>query len=459
MDEPRTVTLAQAIPVWFRVAMLSFGGPAGQIAVMHRILVEEKKWVSEDRFLHALSYCMLLPGPEAQQLATYVGWLLHRTPGGLIAGGLFILPGYIVMLLLSMVYASFQQTILISALFFGLKPAVMAIVCEAVMRIGRRVLKNPAMISVAVISFSLIFFLAVPFPILIVVSAITGMLGQRFAPTWFVLTSESRTSTQPSAKPSSTTVPCTTHQTVPDSAAPTIRRALIVSVVCLSLWFGPFLPIWYFTGTDSVYWQEGLFFSKTAVVTFGGAYAVLAYIAQQAVDNYGWLQPGEMMDGLGMAETTPGPLIMVVQFVGFLGAYRNAGTISPLTAGFLGATITTWVTFVPCFFWIFLGAPYVERLRGNQVLNAILSTITAAVVGVILNLAVWFSVHTLFHDVHTVEFGPLRVLIPAPTSLDPAALLIAIAAFVLTFRLHRGMGITLAICCLLGLTAKLLTSL
>lgn len=453
MDEPRTVTLAQAIPVWLRVAMLSFGGPAGQIAVMHRILVEEKKWVSEDRFLHALSYCMLLPGPEAQQLATYIGWLLHRTPGGLIAGGLFILPGYIVMLLLSMVYALFQQTILISALFFGLKPAVMAIVCEAVIRIGRRVLKNPVMISIAVISFSLIFFLAVPFPVLIVVSAITGMLGQRFAPAWFVLTSDSRTS----GKTSVMADPGTTQHTVPDSAAPTIRRALFVSVVCLSLWFGPFLPIWYFAGTDSVYWQEGLFFSKTAVVTFGGAYAVLAYIAQQAVDHFGWLLPGEMMDGLGMAETTPGPLIMVVQFVGFLGAYRNAGTISPLTAGFLGATITTWVTFVPCFFWIFLGAPYVERLRGNQVLNAMLSTITAAVAGVILNLAVWFSVHTLFHDVHTAEFGPLRVLIPAPASLDPAALLIAIAAFVLTFRLRRGMGITLAICCLLGLIAKLLT--
>jgi len=438
-----TVSFGEAFWTWCRVSALSFGGPAGQIAVMHRIIVDEKKWIGEDRFVHALNYCMLLPGPEAQQLATYIGWLMQRTLGGLMAGILFVLPGFISILVLSILYACFQQTTLVEGLFFGLKPAVMAIVIDAVLRIGSRILKNRMMYFLAGSSFVAIFFLNVSFPLLIVVAGLTGLVGGRIAPRHFqVLKGHETTVTARAGAGSELSV---------QAIAPTWRRSLRICAVFLTLWFGPLAMIGWFAGGQSVFTQEGIFFSQAAVVTFGGAYSVLAYIAQQAVERFGWLQPGEMLDGLGMAETTPGPLIMVVQFVGFMGAYRNPGDLNPLLAGVLGSLVTVWVTFVPCFFWIFLGAPFVEKLRGNQALTSALSAITAAVVGVILNLAVWFSLHTLFGTVETGSFGGLRLLIPVWSTIDLASLAIGVLACLMTFCWKRGMGVTLAVCAACGI--------
>jgi chromate transporter len=438
------VPLVEAFWTWSRVALLSFGGPAGQIAVMHRIIVEEKKWIGEDRFLHALNYCMLLPGPEAQQLATYIGWLMHRSLGGLMAGLLFILPGVITILGLSMAYAYYQQTDFLQALFFGLKAAVLAIVIEAVQRIGKRVLKNRTMVALAAASFIAIFFFSVPFPALVIAAAAIGIVGGRIAPSRFLViqghgarcggaSSQHMVSRRDTA------------------AQPLLVRSIAVSVIFLTLWFGPLAAIWLIAGPSSVYVQEAVFFSKAAVVTFGGAYAVLAYIAQQAVEQYGWLQPGEMLDGLGMAETTPGPLIMVVQFVGFMGAYRNPGSFDPLAAGIVGSIVTTWVTFVPCFFWIFLGAPFVERLRSNKALSAALSSVTAAVVGAVLNLAVWFALHTLFDSVATTTVLGLVVEIPELSTINLGACLATCVAMLLTFYFKKGMVVTLAVSTVLGI--------
>ncbi len=428
------------------MAALSFGGPAGQIAVMHRILVEEKRWVSENRFLHALNYCMLLPGPEAQQLATYIGWLLHRTAGGLLAGTLFILPGFISILVLSILYASFQQTLFIQALFFGLKPAVMALVVEAVIRIGKRALKNEVMVGLAALAFIAIFFFDVPFPLIILVAALIGYGGGQLWPEKFYIIK--------SPPPQAGTEP-DSWVAIADTAAvhtqPSLRHALTVIGIGLAAWLGPLLALAALFGPQSVFVTLGTFFSQAAMVTFGGAYAVLVYVGQQAVEHFGWVTPREMLDGLGMAETTPGPLIMVLQFVGFMAAYRNPGPLSPLAAGVLGSIVTTWATFVPCFLWIFLGAPYIEYLRGNKALSTALSGITAAVVGVIMNLAVWFSLHTLFRQVGEIYVGPLHLQLPVWSSLDGAALLIAIGAFIATFRFHAGMVWTLAGCAAAGL--------
>jgi chromate transporter len=441
----RIVSLRESFWTWCRVAALSFGGPAGQIAVMHRIIVEEKKWIGEERFLHALNYCMLLPGPEAQQLATYIGWLMHRARGGLMAGILFILPGFVAILALSIIYAVYQQTDFVQAIFFGLKPAVVAIVFEAVLRISKRVLKNGAMLTIAALSFIAIFFFNVPFPVLIGVAGLVGFIG-RVDPQRFVIIKGHGAQKHADAAPP-------TAEAVLDDLPPTLARSIQVSVICLTLWFGPLIAIAVLLGPQSVLLQEGIFFSKAAMVTFGGAYSVLSYVGQQAVEKFAWLQPKEMLDGLGMAETTPGPLIMVVQFVGFMGAYRHPGPFDPLVAGILGSLVTTWVTFVPCFFWIFLGAPYIERLRGNRSLSAALSAITAAVVGVILNLALWFSLHTLFGEVTTHTIFPLRLQIPNIETLNLAALVITIVACVMTFYFKRSMAITLLVCALLGIPA------
>lgn len=435
-----TVSWREAVLTWCRVAALSFGGPAGQIAVMHRILVEEKKWLSEERFLHALNYCMLLPGPEAQQLATYTGWLLNRTLGGIVAGTLFILPGFLSILVLSILYAYYQQTDVVQALFFGLKPAVLAIVVEAVLRLSKRVLKNGAMMSLAVSAFIAIFFFGVPFPLLILIAGLIGFVGGRYFPQRFAV-----------LKPHGTDATAGSRDAVRlHFVEPSWQRSLRVCAVFLTLWFGPLALLAVTLGPRSVYVQEGVFFSKAAVVTFGGAYSVLAYIAQQAVEKYGWLQPGEMLDGLGMAETTPGPLIQVVQFVGFMGAFRDPGPLSPLAAGILGSVVTAWVTFVPCFFWIFLGAPYIERLRGNRLLTSALSAITAAVVGVVLNLAVWFGLHTLFQTVNERHIYGMRRLVPEWQTVDVAACAVAVLALLLTFYWKRGMATTLAISAVVG---------
>ncbi|HVS10394.1 MAG TPA: chromate efflux transporter [Planctomycetota bacterium] len=438
------ISFRAALRVWTRVALLSFGGPAGQIAVMHRILVEEKRWIGERRFLHALNYCMLLPGPEAQQLATYVGWLLHGTRGGLAAGVLFVLPGFLAILALSIVYARFQGMAPVEAIFFGLKPAVLAIVVEALIRIGRRALRGPASLAVAVAAFVAIFFLGVPFPAIVAGAALVGLVAGLWWPRQF----------EPVAAPAPGEGGAELQTAISDDsvagAAPSWGRAFRVTAVCLALWLVPLAALALVFGRESVFVQEGFFFSKTAVVTFGGAYAVLAYVAQRAVETFGWLEPGEMLDGLGMAETTPGPLIMVLQFVGFLGAYRNPGPLDPVAAGVLGSIVTTWVTFVPCFLWIFLGAPYIERLRHQRALSRALSAVTAAVVGVILNLALWFSLHVLFGELREERFGPLRALVPEWRTLDLAAALITAAAFVALLRFRLGMGATLAGSVLVG---------
>jgi chromate transporter len=453
-DEPlcegvpiREISFREAFRVWVKVALNSFGGPAGQIAVMHRYLVEEKKWISEGRFLHALNYCMLLPGPEAQQLATYMGWLLHKTPGGLVAGTLFVVPGFLFMLVLSILYAGYQNLSVVQWLFFGLKPAVLAIVLEAVLRIGKRALKNRTMVILAALAFVAIFFYDVPFPLIVLSAACIGFLGGRFRPDSFVA-NQAPAGTRTACDGPVVDVLLETGNL--EHVRPNFPRALKVLVVWSALWLVPILVLYHYLGSNSVFVQQGIFFSKTAVVTFGGAYAVLAYVAQQAVDLYGWLQPGEMLDGLGLAETTPGPLILVLQFVGFLGAYRNPGGIDPMLAGALGSLLTVWVTFVPCFLWIFLGAPYIEALRGKRALDTALSSITAAVVGVVLNLAVWFALHTLFGTVRDASFLGAHVLVPVPHTVNLPALGIAIVAVLALFRFKIGMIHTLAGCAALG---------
>jgi chromate transporter len=438
--ETARVTFAEALRVWVRVGLLSFGGPAGQIAVMHRILVEEKRWVSERQFLHALNYCMLLPGPEAQQLATYIGWLLHRVRGGLVAGVLFVLPGFLAILLLSVLYAGFQATTTVQALFFGLKPAVIAIVVQAVLRIGSRALKNGVMIAISAAAFGAIFFLEVPFPLIVIGAAAIGYLGHRLWPASFLVIRAEQPSNADSPVPLQL-----------PAVRPSWKRSVRTALIWLVLWWTPVALIALTVGTNSIWMQEGLFFSQAAVVTFGGAYAVLAYVAQQAVETYGWLRPGEMLDGLGMAETTPGPLIQVVQFVGFMGAYRNPGMLDPMVAGLLGSLLTTWVTFVPCFLFIFVGAPWIEHLRGREDLTAALSAITAAVVGVILNLAVWFSLHVLFADLHEVRTTGVRLLVPEWATIDPAALLITLGSFASLFLLKWGLIRTLLLAAGAGL--------
>jgi chromate transporter len=376
----------EAFRFWLKLGLISFGGPAGQIAIMHEEIVERRKWISEERFLHALNYCMLLPGPEAQQLAVYIGWLLHRTWGGIVAGSLFVLPSAVILWALSWMYVVQGEVKWVAALFDGLKPAVLAIVLGAVLRIGGKALKNEVMWCVAVLAFAGIFFLKLPFPLIIIAAGVTGLIGSKYWREKFIVINGHGRSKNAAAVPE-----CPLEA----SQRPTLARAFKVCVVGLTLWWLPILGVGAWLGADHAVTQQGLFFSKAAMVTFGGAYAVLPYVSQQAVENYGWLSAGQMLDGLGLAETTPGPLIMVLQFVGFLGGWNHAAPLSPLTTATLAAFITTWATFLPCFIWIFLGAPYVEHLRGNERLSAALSTITAAVVGVILNLGVWFGWHVL----------------------------------------------------------------
>jgi chromate transporter len=402
---PNRPSFGEAFRFWLKLGFISFGGPAGQIAIMQTELVDRKKWISQARFLHALNFCMLLPGPEAQQLAIYIGWLLHRTWGGIVAGTLFVVPSMFVLWGLSFVYAAYGNVPWIAALFYGLKPAVMAIVAVAVIRIGQKALKNAFKWCIAAAAFAGIFFFRVPFPVIILSAALLGFLGEKIWPV-----------------KNEVVGPGTGRQNVisdddesPDHARPSWSRAIRIAMVCLVLWWAPLLLVGLWQGWDHALFKEGLFFSKAAVVTFGGAYAVLPYVAQQAVEKFGWLQTGQMMDGLGLAETTPGPLIMVLQFVGFMGGWNKPGLLPPLLAGTLGALITTWVTFVPCFLWIFLGAPHIEQLRGRTKLTAALSAVTAAVVGVILNLAVWFGLHALF---------------PAGRALDWFALILSAIAFV-----------------------------
>ena len=438
----------QAVRAWFVISLQTFGGPAGQIAVMQRTLVEERRWIGPQRFLHALNYCMLLPGPEAQQLAVYIGWLLNGLRGGLVAGVLFVLPGMVALLALSAIYVAWGDATAVTAVFAGLAPAVVAVVAQAVLRVGGRALGHPALVTIAAAAFLALALFAVPFPVVIAAAAGVGWLLGRLAP--HTLTRQGR-----GGHDAGGPAPLIPDQAL-HSEAPSAARAALILGVGLLVWAAPLAAVAVLTGTGSTLTTQGLFFSGTALITFGGAYAVLAYVAQRAVETYAWLSAGDMVRGLALAETTPGPLIMVVQFVAFLGAYHHPGALDPWVAGVVGALLTTWVTFVPCFLFIFLGAPYVERLRGNHTLSAALTGITAAVVGVIANLALYFAVHTLFATTHPMHLGPLRLEVPDLGSLRPVALAITVTAVVLVFRLRWSVPRTLAVCAGLGLAAALI---
>lgn len=431
----QTPSFAEFFKVWLKIGCVNFGGPAGQIAMMHRVMVDEKKWIDEPRFLHALNFCMLLPGPEAQKLATYIGWLLHGVRGGLTSGILFVLPGALFMLALSLLYALGRGFSLIDGALFGIKAAVLVIVVEALIRIGKRALKTWPLRALAAGAFIGIFFLALPFPLIVAAAALTGFLVARSSPELLGVKTN-----------------------VEDLAAPPPdrwRHALIATAIGLVAWSAPIALAWVLLGPDHVLVSIGAFFSKLAVVSFGGAYAVLAYMAQQAVETHHWMTAPEMVDGLGLAETTPGPLILVTQFVGFLAAFRDAPPFSPLVAGILGALMTTWVTFTPSMLWIFIGAPFVEQLRANRRLSGALAAITAAVVGVILNLTVWFALHVLFGQVQERQTGWLRWYAFDPLALDLKASALALIAGVLAFWLHRGLIEVVAVMAVLGVAIKL----
>jgi chromate transporter len=438
-----TVPFGAATRAWFLISLQTFGGPAGQIAVMQRTLVDERRWIGQRRFLHALNYCMLLPGPEAQQLATYVGWLLNGTRGGLVAGGLFVLPGVAALLALSAVYVAFGDTTAVAAVFAGLAPAVVAIVAQAVVRVGKRALTRPALVAIAVAAFLALALFAVPFPVVVLLAGVAGWALQRRRPV------------APPERTGEDGPPPVIPDDVLHTERPSTRRTLRVLLVGLVVWAAPLVAVALLAGRDSVLTQQGLFFSGAAVVTFGGAYAVLAFVAQQAVQVYGWLAPGEMVRGLALAETTPGPLIMVVQFVAFLGAYRDPGALDPWVAAVLGSALVVWVTFVPSFLFVLLGAPYMERLRGNRSLTGALTGITAAVVGVIANLGLYFAVHTLFGDTVAVDWSVLALQLPDVGTPRWVAVALAGLAAVLLFRFRWSVLRTLGSCAVLGLLAGL----
>jgi chromate transporter len=419
------ISFSEALRFWLKLGFISFGGPAGQIAIMHRVVVDEKKWIEESRFLHALNFCVLLPGPEAQKLATYLGWLLHGTRGGLAAGILFVLPGAFVMLALSLLYALGQGIPAVEGALFGIKAAVLVIVVEALIRIGKRALKTTLLVGVAAAAFIGIFFLDLPFPLIVLAAALAGFFTTKSSP-------------------------AQTYSATPGRW----RRAVAALLIGAALWCAPVIVVALLLGPSHVLADVGLFFSKLAVVSFGGAYALLAYMAQQAVENYHWMSAPEMVDGLGLAETTPGPLILVTQFVGFLAAYRDAGPFAPVVAGVLGAALTTWVTFVPPMTLIFAGAPFVEQLRANQRLSGALAAITAAVVGVILNLTVWFALHVLFGEVHEARAGPLRWYAFDPLALDFKVAALAALAAALAFRLKRGLVELVLVMAALGIAVR-----
>src|SRR5437660_1406451 len=384
-------SFGEALRFWLKLGFVSFGGPSGQIAMMHTELVEKKRWIDNARFLHALNFCMLLPGPEAQQLAIYIGWLLHKTRGGIVAGALFVIPSIFILWALSYVYVAFGNIPWIAAIFYGLKPAVLAIVAAAVIRIGSKALKNAVMWSLALAAFVAIYFFHVPFPLIIIGAGILGLIGSKILPEYF---------RGEVAHPLDVDL----ARDLAGRAKPTWLHALKISATWIMIWALPLALAGIFLGTDHTIFREGIFFSKAAVVTFGGAYAVLPYVAQHAVEHFGWLKTGQMMDGLGLAETTPGPLIMVLQFVGFMAGWNQPGNLSPLVAATAGALITTWVTFTPCYLWVFLGGPHIEQLRGNKRISTALSAITAAVVGVILNLAVWFALHVIHQQTGAIDW-------------------------------------------------------
>lgn len=428
-------SFADLLRAFLHIGLLSFGGPAGQVALMHRELVDQRNWVSEEDFLHALNFCNLLPGPEAQQLATWIGWKLHGWRGGLAAGLLFVIPGAVVILVLSMLYAVAASLDWFEALFLGIKAAVLAIVVQALIRIAGRALNTGVKRAMAVVAFLGLFFFNLPFPLIVLGAALIGIIVSSTRPDLLAVKCESG-GQHVGPRPWGTT-----FQTI---------------IIWAAVWVAPMVVIAGALGRNHVLWDIGTFFSQLAVVTFGGAYAVLAYMAQEAVQGFGWLQPGEMADGLGLAETTPGPLIMVTQFVGYLAAYRAPAPFTPFVAGMLGAGVTTWVTFAPCFLWIFALAPWIDRLGNAVRLKGGLAAVTAAIVGVIANLTAWFLLHVLFGSVGEQDFGPLRLYTPEWATFDWRAALLAAAACVLVFRFSISVFRVLAICATGGLTLGML---
>ncbi|QIF01151.1 chromate efflux transporter [Roseimicrobium sp. ORNL1] len=429
---PAFPTFREALQFWIKLGFISFGGPAGQIAIMHKELVEKRRWISEPHFLHALNFCMLLPGPEAQQLATYLGWRLHGARGGIAAGGLFVLPSILILWALSWLYMSHGDVSWVKSIFYGLVPAVIAIIASAGLRIGKKALKTPALWLLAAASFVAIFYFKISFVLIILAAAAIGWIGSRISPTQFPATKSHGDEDDDSEKGFLKLPPC---------KQATWARTLKITLVACTLWWIPILLMGLWQGWASVIFRQGVFFSKAALMTFGGAYAVLPYVAQQAVEHHGWLTQPQMMSGLALAETTPGPLIMVLQFVGFVGAWQHPGEMSPLVAGTLGALITTWATFLPCFLFVFLGGPHVEHLRSRPTLSIMLTAITAAVVGVIVNLAVWFAWHALR---------------PPTGGFDWYVLVVSIAAFIALTRFKAGVVQTIGVCALLGLVWKML---
>jgi chromate transporter len=423
-EPPSPPTFREAGRFWIWLGFVNFGGPAGQISLMHQELVERRRWIDEGRFLHALSYCMLLPGPEAMQLAVYVGWLLHRLRGGLVAGLAFVLPSFFLLMALSWVFVTHGDLGWVAGAFAGLAAAVVAIVAQATIRLGRTAIANGLMAGVAVASFVAIFFLDVPFPIVVACAVVLGLIGGSIRPSLFRV----GVGRELEERASATVVGRL------ETPSPGWRRSLVVLIVGLAAWLVPIAAIALWRRDAGTLTDMGWFFSKAALVTFGGAYAVLAYVDQAAVGVFGWLRPGQMAVGLGLAESTPGPLIMVLEFVGFVGAYQHPGGLPPVLAGILGAAVAVWATFAPCFLWIFLGAPYVERIRGNVRLSSALQTVMAAVVGVIANLAVTFGVVTLFRDVRMVSFLGGEFPVPVWTEIDPFSVAVAAVAFVGLWR-------------------------
>ena len=424
-------SFGEALRAYARVGLLSFGGPAGQIALMHREFVDERRWVDEGTFLHALNFCHLLPGPEAQQLATWIGWRLHGFRGGLAAGLLFVVPGALIMFGLSLLYVMAAGLDWFAALFLGIKAAVLAIVVQALLRIAGRALRTPLQRGIAVASFVAIALLALPFPLVVLAALLTGWAAGRWRPEWLRLAPAGNGALPP--------------------ARSAWRQSLSAVLLWGAVWAAPMLLILVTLGQGHVLWQIGAFFSQLAVVTFGGAYAVLAYMAQEAVTGFGWLRPGEMADGLGLAETTPGPLILVTQFVGFLAAWRDAAPFTPFVAALLGTLLTLWVTFAPCFLWIFAFAPWIDRLERAAGLKGALAAVTAAVVGVIANLSLWFALHVLFRELVRTGWALGTIELPVPGSVDAAAVLLALLAAVLLFRFRVGIMATLAVCSGAGL--------
>ena len=427
---PPVPSFVEALCFWWKLGWISFGGPAGQIAIMHKEIVERRRWLSEEHFLHALNFCMLLPGPEAQQLATYLGWRLHGARGGIVAGALFVLPSVFILLGLSWLFMAGGDVVWVAGIFYGLIPAVIAIVISAVKRIGGKALKSPSLWAVAVMAFIAIFFLKISFVLIILAAALTGFLGGKWFPKQFP-------AGKGHGKSGAQEAPCVV---LPAAARASLGRTVLISVICLTLWWVPVLGAGMLLGWQGIHFQEGLFFSKAALVTFGGAYAVLPYVSQMAVGHFGWLSQRQMMAGLGLAETTPGPLIMVLQFVGFVAAWQNPDDMPPLAAATLGALITTWVTFLPCFLFVFLGAPYVQGLHERPALASTLTAITAAVVGVILNLAIWFAWHALR---------------PGEGVFDYFVAAVAAGAWLAMERFKIGVIPVLGACALLGVIWKL----